>query len=266
MGHHVLKVKNLTKQYPNGVLALNQLQFEIQSGEFVAVIGASGSGKSTLLRCLNGLTSPSSGQVLFGDAVLANEILQRSPETRRKMAMIFQQFNLVGRYSVLSNVLMGRLSNTPTFLSLLGRYSEESTALATEYLQMVGISEKSNMRADQLSGGQQQRVAIARALVQKPEILLADEPVASLDPVTSLAVMGELKKINQELGLTVICNLHSIGLVKKFAQRVLALKAGRIIFDGTMADLSQEIISEIYGEAKLTAAEIDPELEESVLR
>ena len=244
----ILKAKNLNKVYPNGVVGLVDVNLTIRPGEFMVIIGASGAGKSTFLRCLNGLAEATSGNIFFDDNLVANDILHRSPSDRRKLAMIFQQFNLVGRHSVISNVLMGRLSNTSTLSSLLQRFGSPAVELAKKSLRIVGILEKQNMRADQLSGGQQQRVAIARALVQEPEILLADEPVASLDPVTSLAVMGYLKKINQEMGLSIVCNLHSIELTKKFASRVIALKSGRVLFDVPVDQFKDEMVTEVYGD------------------
>jgi phosphonate transport system ATP-binding protein len=245
----VLSVKNLTKVYPNGTQALKGISFDVKPGEFLVIIGLSGSGKSTLLRCLNHLHEPTGGQILFHDQDITHIKGEETRQLRRKVAMIFQQFNLVGRASVLSNVLMGRLTTTGTIKSLLGLFSKEDKDAAYKYLDLVGIREKANMRAAQLSGGQQQRVAIARALTQTPEVLLADEPVASLDPATCHTVMDYLEKVNKELGITVICNLHFLSLVRRYAHRVIALKGGEKDFDGSPKDINEEWFRQIYGES-----------------
>ena len=204
----LIEIKNLRKVYPNGVEALKGVSLDIQPGEFLVIIGLSGSGKSTLLRCLNRLHEPTSGEILFHGRDIAQVKGDEVRLIRQKMGMIFQHFNLVERHSVLANVLMGSLSRTGTLKSMMGIYPKEDKERALEYLNLVGIGDKAYYRADQLSGGQQQRVAIARALTQIPEILLADEPVASLDPATCHIVMDYLKKVNEELGLTIVCNLH----------------------------------------------------------
>jgi phosphonate transport system ATP-binding protein len=235
----LLSIKNLTKTYPNGVQALKGVSFDVKKGEFLAVVGLSGSGKSTLLRCLNRLHDPTSGSIIFKnqDVAAINGIDVRN--LRAQIGMIFQHFNLIPRHTVLSNVLMGKLASAGSLQSLFGMFSESDKKSAMEYLKLMGIADKAGIRADQLSGGQQQRVAIARTLTQSPEVLLADEPVASLDPVTSRVVMDYLKKINQELGITVICNLHHINLVHDYATRVIALKDGNIVFDGNPKDISE---------------------------
>ncbi len=254
MSAPILSVKNLTKTYPNGVQALKDISFEVQQGEFLVVIGLSGSGKSTLLKCINRLLDPSSGQILFKsqkDKSLDIAKLEGADQIRNlrtKIGMIFQHFNLIPRHSVLSNVLMGRLSSTSTLKSILGIFSEKDRDEAMKYLKLVGISEKARIRADQLSGGQQQRVAIARALAQNPEVLLADEPVASLDPATCHVVMDYLKKVNQELGITVICNLHFLSLVRQYATRVIAMKDGRIVYEGLPSEIDEKWFEKIYGE------------------
>lgn len=249
MRKNILEVKNLVKTYPNGTQALSGVSFDVRAGEFLVVIGLSGSGKSTLLRCLNRLHDPTSGQILFQGQDVAQV---RGPEIRslrRRMAMIFQHFNLIPRYTVKTNVLMGRLASTGTFKSILGLFSQEDHREAEKFLNLVGIGEKSQLRADSLSGGQQQRVAIARALCQKPELLLADEPVASLDPETCQVVMDYLRKVNKELGITIICNLHFLNLVREYATRVIALKDGKVIFEGKPQEISDERYREIYGAA-----------------
>jgi len=245
----ILSVKNLTKIYPNGTRALKGVSFDVKPGEFLVVIGLSGSGKSTLLRCINQLHTPTSGQIFFKGQDITLAKGEEVRQLRKKISMIFQQFNLVGRASVLENVLMGRLASTGNLRSILGFFSKEDRELAVKYLNLVGIGEKAQMRAAQLSGGQQQRVAIARALAQGPEVLLADEPVASLDPATCHVVMDYLEKVNKELGITIVCNLHFLSLVRRYAHRVVALKAGEKVFDGSPNQISEEWFKQIYGES-----------------
>lgn len=245
-----LKVRNLKKIYPNGVQALKGISFDVQKGEFLVIIGLSGSGKSTLLRCLNRLHDPSSGSIEFQGKDISGPLMNSEMQSlRKKIAMIFQHFNLIPRHTVLSNVLMGQLSSVGTMKSIFGFWSKTEIDQALKYLTLVGIRDKAMIRADQLSGGQQQRVAIARALNQSPEILLADEPVASLDPATCHSVMEYLKKINQELGITVIANLHFLSLVRQYATRVIALKAGEIVFEGSPKDIDEDWFKKIYGES-----------------
>ena len=248
MSAPLISIRNLVKTYPNGVQALKGVSFDVHPGEFLVIIGLSGSGKSTLLRCLNQMHRVSSGQILFkGQDVTqlqGREILQ----LRHKMGMIFQHFNLIQRHSVLSNVLMGALSGTGFWKSISGMFSDEDRARAMKYLNLVGIGDKAYFRASQLSGGQQQRVAIARALTQSPEVLLADEPVASLDPATCHTVMDYLRKVNQELGLTVICNLHFLSLVRQYATRVIALKNGELVYEGPPSEIDEAWFARIYGE------------------
>ncbi len=253
MSEVILSIQNLTKTYPNKVQALKNLSFEVKKGEFLAVIGSSGSGKSTLLKCLNRLLDLSSGDIFLLDeknkiniAKIKNKVDLEN--LRKKMSMIFQQFNLIARHSVISNVLMGKLSTTSTLRSIFGLFTESQKTEGFKYLKLVGIPDKAFARADQLSGGQQQRVAIARALMQNPQILLSDEPVSSLDPSTSLVVMDYLKKVNRELGITVICNLHSLELVRRYADRVIALKEGELVYDGPPEKIHDELIEKIYGQ------------------
>ncbi|MFZ4403842.1 MAG: phosphonate ABC transporter ATP-binding protein [Pseudobdellovibrionaceae bacterium] len=244
----IISVKNLVKTYPNGVQALKSVSFDVKKGEFLVVIGLSGSGKSTLLRCLNRLHDPSSGQIFFHGEDIAYVRGEKVRSVRQKISMIFQHFNLIPRHTVLANVLMGRLGATKTWKSLLGLFSKQDQLQAMQYLQLVGIADKSKIRADQLSGGQQQRVAIARALAQQPELLLADEPVASLDPATCHIVMDYLKKVNQELGITIICNLHFLSLVRQYATRVIALKGGEIVYEGSPKNIDEKWFEQIYGQ------------------
>lgn len=244
----ILSIRDLGKTYPNGVQALKGVSFDVKKGEFLVIIGLSGSGKSTLLRCINRLLDPSKGQIIFNGRDIAHvENANDVRAIRKDIGMIFQHFNLIPRHSVLSNVLMGRLGETSTLKSLLGLFTAVDKEKALEYLRLVGIAEKAKMRADQLSGGQQQRVAIARALTQGPQILLADEPVASLDPATCHTVMDYLRKVNEELGITVIANLHFLSLVRQYATRVIALKGGEIVFEGSPNDITEAWFEKIYG-------------------
>jgi len=248
MSQPILSIKNLVKTYPNGVQALKGISFDVKKGEFLVVIGLSGSGKSTLLRCVNRLHDPTSGQIVFEGKDIAQVQGEEVRTLRKNIGMIFQHFNLIPRHTVLSNVLMGRLGVMGSIKSIFGFFSEEDKEKAMKYLKLVGIGEKAKIRADQLSGGQQQRVAIARALTQGPSILLADEPVASLDPATCHTVMDYLKKVNTELGITVICNLHFLSLVRQYATRVIALKGGEIVYEGSPADITDEWFEKIYGQ------------------
>lgn len=244
----MLEIKKLEKIYPNGHHALKNVSFNVSQGEFLVIIGLSGSGKSTLLRCLNRLHDPTSGEILFNNLDIAQLKGSRLRKIRSEIGMIFQHFNLIPRKTVMENVLSGNLSKTGILASIFGLHSQESKSLAKKYIEIVGLKGKELNRADNLSGGQQQRVAIARALMQNPKILLADEPVASLDPATSNSVMQYLKKINEELGVTVICNLHFLSLVRQYAHRVVALKAGKIIYDGKPLEINEEWFKAIYGE------------------
>lgn len=245
----ILQIKNLVKTYPNGTRALKGVSFDVKPGEFLVIIGLSGSGKSTLLRCMNRLHDPTSGEILWrGKDIAKLESHKEIRKIRSKIAMIFQHFNLIPRHTVMSNVLMGRLSGAGTWKSIFGMFSKTDKSDALKYLELVGIAEKAKMRADNLSGGQQQRVAIARALTQSPEVLLADEPVASLDPATCHVVMDYLRKVNQELGITIICNLHFLSLVRQYATRVIALKGGEIVFEGSPSLIDEAWFQRIYGE------------------
>ncbi len=244
----MLRIEGLRKVFPGGVVALDDVSLTVPDGEFLVIIGLSGSGKSTLLRCVNRLVEPTAGKIWLDDL----EITRLSPaelrQARKRMGMIFQQFNLVRRSSVLTNVLAGRLGSTSSWQSLAGRFPPRDYHQAFANLERVGIPEKAYQRADTLSGGQQQRVAIARALMQEPKLMLADEPVASLDPATSHSVMKYLEEINQQDGITVLCNLHFLSLARRYATRVLALKAGRIVFDGLPTEIDEQRFREIYGE------------------
>src|SRR6266508_5156317 len=228
----MLKVENLTKTYPNGTQALKNVGFEVKDGEFLAVIGLSGSGKSTLLRCINRLIEPTSGKIFWNGQDITSVSIAEMRKVRRQIGMIFQQFNLVKRSSVLTNVLSGRLGYVNTFSSSVHLFSSEDHKRALASLEQVGLAEKAHVRADSLSGGQQQRVGIARALMQEPKLILADEPVASLDPVLAHSILKYLEQLNKEDKLTVLCSLHFLDLVHRYATRAIALKDGQLVFQG----------------------------------
>ncbi len=244
----ILQVDNIHKIYPSGTHALKGVSFDVKEGEFLVIIGLSGSGKSTLLRCINRLHEPTSGIIHFLDKDITHVKGRELRELKQQIGMVFQQFNLIKRRNVLTNVITGRLGRLGTFQSITENFSSELIEEAMNALRIVGIEEKAHIRADALSGGQQQRVAIARSLMQNPKLLLADEPVASLDPATSNSVMHYFEKINKELGTTVICNLHFLSLVRKYASRVIALKAGEIIYEGLPQDIDEKWFKTIYGE------------------
>ena len=243
----MLRVQNLIKTYPNGTQALKDVSFEVKDGEFLVIIGLSGSGKSTLLRCINRLIDPTGGKIFWDD----QDITAASPaellHIRRNIGMVFQQFNLVKRSSVMTNVLSGRLGYANPWLSMLGIWSPADRQRALKALERGGIADKASSRADALSGGQQQRVGIARALMQEPRIVLADEPVASLDPVLSHSILQYLEQLNKD-GITVLCSLHFLDLVHRYATRVIALKDGVKVFEGLPEEINRAKFKEIYGE------------------
>ena len=237
-----------TVTYPGGLTALKDVDLVIEEGEFVVIVGLSGAGKSTLLRSINGLV-PVTGSVLVDGREVVGASHGQIREIRSDVGMIFQTFNLVTRSRVLNNALMGRLSKVPRWRSMLGLWPAEDKEIAMQSLERVGIVEKAYVRASDLSGGQQQRVGIARALAQDPKILLADEPVASLDPVTSHIVMRDLQRINRELGITTIINLHFLDLARQYGQRLIGLRDGELVYDGDIADVDDDVFREIYGRA-----------------
>jgi phosphonate transport system ATP-binding protein len=242
-----VSVRDLGMVYPGGVRALAEVSFDVADGEFLAVLGLSGSGKSTLLRCLNRLVDPTEGTVeLLGEPVtgIGGARLRRM---RRRVAMIFQQFNLVRRHSVLVNVLSGALGRSSLVPSLTLRYSAAERDKAMACLERVGLADRASSRADALSGGQQQRVAIARALMQDPELILADEPVASLDPALRHSVMRHIEALNRDEGLTVLCSLHDIDLVTRYATRLIALRDGLLVWQGVPSEFDRDTFREIYG-------------------
>jgi phosphonate transport system ATP-binding protein len=244
----MLKIEHLTKIYDSGVHALKDVSFDVPDGQFLVIIGLSGSGKSTLLRCINRLIEPTNGRIVWNDRDITDATDEELRQIRRKMGMIFQQFNLVRRAPVMTNVLAGRLGYTNPLWSFVNHFSAEDKRKALEKLDRVGIREKAYIRADQLSGGQQQRVGIARALMQEPELMLADEPVASLDPATSHSVMKYLELLNKEDGITILCSLHFLSLARAYADRIIALKDGRMEFDGLPEEIDEKRFKDIYGE------------------
>lgn len=258
----MLEINGLTKQFDT-VRALDNVSLRIDAGEMVAVIGRSGAGKSTLLRCINRLETPTSGVIRFKDHEVTSLKGDALNEWRSRCAMIFQQFQLVPRLDVLTNVLIGSMRRRSFLASMVKHFSTQERAKAIIELAQFGMEKTALQRASTLSGGQQQRVAIARAMMQEPEILLADEPIASLDPRNAHAVMEMLAKINQERGQLVLVNLHAIDIAKHFCQRVIGLRDGQLVFDAPTSDLSESALSEIYdgspveGEDNLEALNVE---------
>lgn len=247
----MLEVKHLTKVYDDGTVALRDLSFQVQDGEFLIIIGLSGAGKSTLLRCINRLIEPTEGQIIWDGIDVTTASPDQLREIRRKIGMIFQHFNLVRRSSVLTNVLSGRLGYVNPWASLLNRFPAEDRQRAMWALRRLGIADQAHKRADELSGGQQQRVGVARALMQEPRMILADEPVASLDPVLAHSILGHLEQLNQEDGITILCTLHYLDLIQRYASRVIGLRDGELVYRGSREDIrsmTDEEFKEIYGE------------------
>jgi phosphonate transport system ATP-binding protein len=242
---YMLVVEGLTCRFGTKA-AVDNASFSIPPGSFVGVIGRSGAGKSTMLRMINRLAQPTSGRILFEGQDVTALRGKELRQWRARSAMIFQQFNLVGRLDVLTNVLMGRLAEIPAWRSLAQLWPEHDRALAMSALEQFDIASLAAQRADQLSGGQQQRVAIARALVQQPDIILADEPIASLDPRNTKVVMDALLRINKHFGITVLCNLHSLDLARTYCDRLIGMAAGRVVFDDVAAMLTDHIARELY--------------------
>ncbi len=251
----MIKFDKVNKVYPNGLHALKNVSLEINQGEFVAIIGLSGAGKSTLLRTINRMHDISEGSLIVNGQEIKNLKGKDLRTFRRKVGMVFQSFNLVTRTTVINNVLTSRVPDMPLWKSIIGLYSKEDKIIALEALDKVGILDKAYVRADQLSGGQQQRVALARTLAQNPEIILADEPVAALDPITATQVMDDFKKINKELNMSVLINIHHVDLALKYADRVIGIKAGEIVYDGAAKDVTNEVLKQIYGR-ELAADEV----------
>ncbi len=245
--------KDVSKTFDNGgTQALKELSLEIQPGEFVITLGPSGAGKSTLLRLINRLIEPSTGRIWLDGEEVTGAPPARLREIRHHIGMIFQEFNLIDRASVLTNVLSGALGDTPAFFAWGNRFSEDDRKRAFAHLGRLGLSDFWEQRADRLSGGQRQRVGIARALMQRPKLLLADEPVASLDPSSAKGILDHLKDINQQDGVTVICNLHQPELAREYAGRILGLRDGELIFDGAPEAFKEDNLEQLYG-AETTA-------------
>ncbi|WP_125704949.1 phosphonate ABC transporter ATP-binding protein [Lacticaseibacillus daqingensis] len=242
----VIEFEHVNKIYSNGVVGLKDIELTIMPGEFVVVVGLSGAGKSTLMRAVNRLHDISTGDIRIDGESITKARGKQLLHIRRKIGMIFQNFNLVKRATVLKNVLTGRVGYYPTWKMLFGLFSAEDKQRAYEALQTVELEDKVYTRADQLSGGQQQRVSIARALTQSPRIILADEPIASLDPQTTKRVMDDLRRINQELGITVLINLHNVELALEYGTRIVGIRAGEKVFDGPVADADAATMAQIY--------------------
>lgn len=242
----MITFQHVSKTYPNGVRGLVDIDLTIGDGEFVSIIGLSGAGKSTLLRSINRLNDITEGEILINGRSITRANKRELKLIRRTIGLISQQFNLVKRSTVQRNVLSGKLGYYSNVKSILGLFSREDYALCTQVLEKVNLSDKLHERCDNLSGGQQQRVSIARTLFQEAGIILADEPVASLDPATSQEIMAELRSINQSMDKTVIVNIHSIELARKFSDRILALQDGRLVFDGPPAALDDDVLRMVY--------------------
>ncbi|MFC0331788.1 phosphonate ABC transporter ATP-binding protein [Paenibacillus sepulcri] len=245
----LLEIKELSKVYADGTAALKSVSFSVSSGEFVAIIGPSGAGKSTLLRCINRLVKPSGGAIRFQNIDAAGATRRQVRNLRRQTGMIFQGYNLIERVTVLRNVLHGRLGYMNAVSGSLGLFSRKDVEDAKAILHRLGLSQQIYKRADELSGGQQQRVGIARALSQKPQLILADEPIASLDPVTSKTIMEHLSAICREDGITCIVNLHQVEIARDYATRIIGIHKGEVVFDGAPSALTEDVIHRIYGAA-----------------
>ena len=242
----MIKFDIVSKVYPNGFKGLKNISLEIEQGEFVAIIGLSGAGKSTLIRTINRVHDVTEG-TLTVDGVDVNSLKGKSlRKFRREIGMIFQSFNLISRTTVLNNVLTSNIPDLPFWRVLLGAYTKEQKVRALEALDKVGILDKAYTRCDQLSGGQQQRVALARTLAQAPKIILADEPVAALDPVTARQVMDDFKRINKEMNISVLINIHHVDLALEYCDRVIGVRAGEIVYDGPSSSVTQEVLDKIY--------------------
>lgn len=243
----MIKFEDVQKVYPNGTVALKDINLTIEQGEFVAIIGLSGAGKSTLIRCINRMHDINSGTLLVNEVNVSQLKGKEIRNFRKNIGMIFQSFNLVTRSTVLKNVLVSSVPDLPFWRRLLGVFPKEDKIKALEALDNVGILDKAYTRVDQLSGGQQQRVALARTLARKPGIILADEPVASLDPVTAKSVMEDLRRINKELNVSILLNIHHVELALEYCDRVIGIRQGEIVYDGPTEAVDQEILDTIYG-------------------
>jgi len=242
----MLAIKNVSKVYPNGNKALQEVNFSIDKGEFVSIIGPSGAGKSTLLRTINRMISVSDGEVMFQEESVHGANRRELRKIRRRIGMIFQHYNLVTRLSAVENVLHGRLGYKSTLRGMVGSYTEEEKEKAFKLLKQVGLEEFAYVRCDQLSGGQKQRVGIARALMQEPELILCDEPIASLDPKSAKVVMDYLRNIAKDMGITCLVNLHQVEVATEYSDRIIGVSGGKVLFDDAPDKVNQEILSEIY--------------------
>ncbi|UXR44988.1 phosphonate ABC transporter ATP-binding protein [Staphylococcus simulans] len=242
-----IEFRDVSKVYDNGHVGLDHINLNIEKGDFAVIVGLSGAGKSTLLRSINRLHDITEGDIVIDGTSISKASGKKLLEMRRNIGMIFQNFNLVKRSSVMRNVLSGRVGYHPTWKMVLGLFPKEDKIKALEALDRVNILDKYKSRSDELSGGQQQRISIARALCQEPSIILADEPVASLDPLTTIQVMDDLKRINEELGITIIINLHFVDLAREYGTRIIGLRDGKLVFDGAVDEATDEAFNKIYG-------------------
>ena len=260
----MLKLENLTKRYNTGDLALQGIDLSIPNGQVLALIGPSGAGKSTLIRCINRLVEPTNGSAILNEVNLTKLSSRALRKSRRKMGMIFQEYALVERLTVMENVLSGRLGYVGFWKSFLRRFPKKDVNEAFRLLDRVGLLEMADKRADELSGGQRQRVGICRALIQDPDLLLVDEPTASLDPKTSRQIMRLINELCKERGLTAIINIHDVLLAQMFSQRIVGLALGNIVYDGSPEGLTPEVLTKIYGEEDWSATieKVDDEDEE----
>jgi phosphonate transport system ATP-binding protein len=242
----LLKLEKVSKEYKGGTKALSDVNFSVEEGEFVSIIGPSGAGKSTLLRCINRMIDTTEGSIIFEDTKVEKLKKKELRKFRTKIGMIFQNSNLVERLSVIENVLHGRLGYKSAMEGIVGIYSEEEKLQAFRILRKLGMEEQAYKRCDQLSGGQKQRVGIARALIQDPELMLCDEPIASLDPSSSKVIMDHLKIINKEMGITCLLNLHQVDVAMRYSDRIIGVNSGRVVFNGKPSELHKSKIHEIY--------------------
>ncbi len=260
-----IEMRGLRKTFPNGHTALADVTFEVPQGQFVCIVGRSGAGKSTLMRCLNGSLPLTAGHAIVGDFTL--EALSRNDRRalQRSVGFIYQEFYLVGRLSALRNVLTGRLGYVPTWRAVAGFFRREDRRLALEALERVSMLHKAQQRADSLSGGEKQRIAIARALAQRPRLLLADEPVANLDPELAEDVLRDLRGAAKDLGVTTLLNIHNVGQARKFADRIVGIAQGRVVFDGPPADFGRPAVDAVYRFDRAPGRDLDEELEPAVV-
>lgn len=246
----LLEFRNVSKAYDNVTRALDDVNFSLEQGEFVSIIGSSGAGKSTLLRCINRLIDASAGEIIFNGMDVNKLTKSQLRSVRTQTGMIFQHYNLVNRLSVVENVLHGRLGQKSAVKGMLGIYTETEKREAFDILELLGLSEHAYKRCDELSGGQKQRVGIARAIMQRPKLILCDEPIASLDPNSSKIIMDHLKEINKKMGITCLVNLHQVDVAMQYSDRIIGVNGGKIVFDGPVSELTPKKIHGIYGSKK----------------